>query len=410
MRLGSRNVPYVAAVWLVACSGKSSPTGPTRPAGPITVSGPATLAIGETAQLTARAASGEDVTPRVTWATNDRTIATVSNTGLVTGIRIGPVELTATDRGFAASLDMTVHVVEISSPIIASCGRVVAPGSYTVARNLAITTAAGHCLTVGASDVRLDCENHSVTGIRVSDASNVFVTNCQGVTGSSAASQAVALVERSTNVTFANNTLLEIVLMDGNHNRVVGNVIDGGYDGSGGFVGSDDGVLLIDEANDTIQGNTIRNVWDAAVEGVDAVSNTLIADNEIANTGSVGIGSYWCTAWTGNTVARNRMSRVPGLVRFVYGVSVTKCHNPSTVGAFADNQFIGNTLRDGVQGAQAAMWFDFNRSLPREAVSGNVIQGNDMGDFPGPQPLPLLGFIDGGGNVCNPFTSTFCDG
>jgi hypothetical protein len=67
----------------------------------------------------------------------------------------------------------------------------------------------------------------------------------------------------------------------------------------------DDGVVLVDEANDTIPGNTINNVFDAGIEGIDVVQNTAVAQNTIANAGNGGIGSYWCASWTGDVISSN---------------------------------------------------------------------------------------------------------
>lgn len=63
------------------------------------VPGTRSMAIGEAAQLTAvlRSADGTELTDRpVSWATSDPTVATVSGTGLVTGMAVGEVTITAT--------------------------------------------------------------------------------------------------------------------------------------------------------------------------------------------------------------------------------------------------------------------------------------------------------------------------
>src|SRR5688572_8268035 len=46
---------------------------------------------------------------KVAWATKDPTIATVSGTGVVTGVRAGPVQIAATAEGKSAIVDVTVN-------------------------------------------------------------------------------------------------------------------------------------------------------------------------------------------------------------------------------------------------------------------------------------------------------------
>jgi uncharacterized protein YjdB len=74
----------------------------------VTVSGPFYVAIGNTAQLSALTLNATDAT--YTWSSSDDTVATVSDTGLVSGIKAGPVTITATgdDSAEAGSLGLVV--------------------------------------------------------------------------------------------------------------------------------------------------------------------------------------------------------------------------------------------------------------------------------------------------------------
>ena len=58
-------------------------------------------------------------------------------------------------------------------------------------------------------------------------------------------------------------------------NRIVGNVMDGKWAGSG-FTETDDGVLINDETGDTVSGNTISNVFDCGVETGGMIANATI--------------------------------------------------------------------------------------------------------------------------------------
>src|SRR5439155_9078696 len=69
-----------------------------------------------TAQLTAalRDANGNPLSGRtVTWATSDGGVATVSSTGLVTGVTVGSATITATSEGKSGSATVTVTAVAV---------------------------------------------------------------------------------------------------------------------------------------------------------------------------------------------------------------------------------------------------------------------------------------------------------
>jgi uncharacterized protein YjdB len=97
------------------------------PVASVTVS-PATASVqaGATVQLTAtpKDASGTPLTGRViTWTTTDATAATVSSSGLVTGVKAGSVTITATSEGKSGMASITVT----APPPPAPCGAT-APG------------------------------------------------------------------------------------------------------------------------------------------------------------------------------------------------------------------------------------------------------------------------------------------
>ena len=73
--------------------------------------GSATIVVGGTVLLTAtpKDAGGQPLTGRtITWSTNASSVATVSNSGLVTGVGAGPATITATSEGKSGSSSITV--------------------------------------------------------------------------------------------------------------------------------------------------------------------------------------------------------------------------------------------------------------------------------------------------------------
>jgi len=92
---------------VTACGGSTSPTSITS----ITVTG-VPPAAGASSQLiaTAQLSDGttQDVTSTATWASSDTGVATVSTTGLVTGVGAGATAITATVGNTTGTLQITV--------------------------------------------------------------------------------------------------------------------------------------------------------------------------------------------------------------------------------------------------------------------------------------------------------------
>src|SRR5207245_3172119 len=84
----------------------------TAPVATVTLSpASASLAVGATQPLTAtlKDAAGNVLTGRsVTWATSNAAVATVSGSGLVSGLVVGPATITATSEGRSGTAAITV--------------------------------------------------------------------------------------------------------------------------------------------------------------------------------------------------------------------------------------------------------------------------------------------------------------
>src|SRR5947208_393569 len=93
-------------------SGTATVTVTVAPVAAVTVTpSSGTVAVGQTVQLTAtpRDASGNPLTGRaISWSSSDNTIATVSSSGLVTGVVAGAVTITATSEGQSGTSAITV--------------------------------------------------------------------------------------------------------------------------------------------------------------------------------------------------------------------------------------------------------------------------------------------------------------
>src|SRR2546426_404509 len=114
-RILGRLLATAAAVLLVTCSNE----GPSATVASVTVTPTAaTVVVAGTVQLTAttKDANGSVLTGRVvTWASGNTGVATVSSTGLVTGVAQGQATITAASEGQHGTAAITVISVLVAS-------------------------------------------------------------------------------------------------------------------------------------------------------------------------------------------------------------------------------------------------------------------------------------------------------
>jgi trimeric autotransporter adhesin len=120
MRLTQSKKRWLAALIIAALSCKSDSLEPGNGAvASVVISPPtATVAVGASVPLTAEVldASGNVLEEhRVVWATSDAAIATVSGEGVVTGVKIGAVQIAASAQGKSAVAEVTVNPTPVAS-------------------------------------------------------------------------------------------------------------------------------------------------------------------------------------------------------------------------------------------------------------------------------------------------------
>ena len=432
------------------------------PVASLAVSGATSLAaLGSASQLTATASldggSTQNVTAGSAWQTSNAAVATVSTSGLITAVSQGAATITATYQGRAAST--TVSIAPSASVAVSSCQAITKPGVYSLTAD--ISAAVSQCIRIQAANVDLECNGHAVadsgTAIAIlSPAANVIVNRCGAtstaqfgvgidvesadavtISNSTAASPHYrgVFVNQSSNVSVSNSTIsgawgailveesqytqilnnqlsiipspsASVVLLSGsgNHNTFSQNQISGAP-----AQATDDGILVRTEDSDLIEGNTMLNFFDAGFESVGPLTNTTIVGNTITNAGTAGIGVYWSTFWSGNTVAANHVSQSGGAINIGYD-GILPPGEPQTPLAstitFQNNTFVANifdaTVHRPVLITLAGIGGSTTNPLPQPLVaSNNVFLDNVLPlDAQGPYLLPTSAFIDGGGNVC----------
>ena len=454
---GVRGLLIGTALALLACCGGSSPTQPTPPTTPLSsiqISGPMVVATGGTVQLVATITTGgaTTVASNASWQSQSPQIATVSSTGLVTGLSPGQATISATASGVTGQTFVSVQAPASGTTVLKACGTINAPGNYTLANDL--LNGNGSCLSISnVAGVHLDCGGHLAPGMSLTNVSAVTITNCVVSAATNLNSVTTVTITRSTfnnglaieqsqSVIVSDSTITSpsvgvasnagndvellrdvisvtgstvpggVVFISGSNDRVEQSTISSGYDGGPAQVGADDGILLSAEASDTIRGNTISAFYDAGVESVGLLTNTTIIDNTFSSLGNTAVGAYYCTDWTNNVVQGNHVSQSPTLVYVLYSTNIGPCSGQVPAPAtFTNNQFLANVFRSPIHsmlnqsGRGPSMIVTLQ--TPGAVVSGNVLQNNDFASFDGPQLTPLNGFVDGGGNICGPLDSNF---
>src|SRR2546425_1891233 len=132
----------------IACNDSN---GPPPSIAKVTVSpSPASVLVGGTMQLTAKTedAAGNVLTGRaVTWASSNTVVATVSATGLVTGVAVGSATITATAEGKNGTAAVTVTVPPLTFATVSAgantCGVTTDGAAYCWGGNCAPAPGAG---------------------------------------------------------------------------------------------------------------------------------------------------------------------------------------------------------------------------------------------------------------------------
>jgi uncharacterized protein YjdB len=213
---------------------------PTVPVASVTAS-PATasLIVGQTAQLTAtpKDANGNPLTGRtITWSSSDNTIATVSGSGLVTGVGPGgPVTITATSEGQSGTAAVNVTLAPVASVTVApSTANIAITGTVQLTatpKDANGNPLTGRAISWSSSDNTIATVNGSglVTGVA---AGSVTITaTSEGKSGTASVTVAgapvasVTVTPASASVQAGQTQQLTATLKDANGNILTGRTV-----------------------------------------------------------------------------------------------------------------------------------------------------------------------------------------
>jgi hypothetical protein len=143
-----------------------------------------------------------------------------------------------------------------------------------------------------------------------------------------------------------------LYLAFGGSNQIVNNPL---MDGTasipfyGPAVGSDDCIVLASETGDLVQGNTIKNAWDAAIEFTGLNAGITIANNTIDNV-TTGIGGWWTLGLVDSNIVSNTMTNTSTAFQFYRNDGLMPAgalyqNSPAETGIyFSNNNFDSNKL------------------------------------------------------------------
>jgi hypothetical protein len=214
----------------------------------------------------------------------------------------------------------------------------------------------------------------------------------------------------------------------GYNNRIIGNTIDGKWDGiiKGAdfyYTSSDDGIALDNESRIIVQNNYIKNTWDCGMDIAGLFTNSAISGNVINHTAHCGIGAWHRMSWRSNTIQDNIVDNTSVLFYIFRENNWLEPYEQYMY--FENNLFKNNKLvkafyYQGVNPALVTPSFinpinfvnqPSGSQIPidsgKRILRNNIFMNNDFGSIYGPPVFkPGNMIVDGGGNICSRSTET----
>src|SRR5207244_4103784 len=258
------------------------------PVASVTVSpAAASLTAGATTQLTAtpKDANGAALSGRaVTWATSNAAIATVSASGLVTGVAAGSATITATSEGQSGTSAITVTNVPVASVTVSPTAAGVTVGATTqltaTPKDANGTALSGRVVTWATSNAAAATVSASGLGTGVAAGSATITATSEGQSGTAALTvtnvpvASVTVSPATASLTVGATTQLTATPKDANGTALSGRVVTWGTSNAAIATVSASGL-----ARGVAAGSATITATSGGQSGSAAVTVTLVSDS-----------------------------------------------------------------------------------------------------------------------------------
>jgi len=264
-----------------------------------------TVAVGSVLHLTAEAldASGKPLAGRsMAWASSDRTIATVSNDGIVTGVATGTVQIAASTEGKSAIAEINVNPTPVASVSVTPSSRDLLVGQ-SVQLSAQALDAQGNALT--GRQVTFTTSNPAVASVSSAGVVTALTSGSVLITATSEGKNAVATIAVST------VPVASVAVTPGSSPLVVGQTTQLTAEPR-------------DAAGTALAGRPVA--WSTSAAGVASVSSTGLVTAVAPGTATISAVSEGRTGTSTITVSPKPVSAVivsPGQASVIVGQSVT---------------------------------------------------------------------------------------
>jgi len=289
---------------------------------------------------------------------------------------------------------------------VAGTCRTIANNTGTLALKQDVSGADPYCLKFTGGSGELDCLGHDIQGLELTGVHDLTIRNCR---------MRLVTATQSTSVTLANNIITAdmyktidavVRFSGGSNNRIIQNTIDGSWAGQahplGGYPsGADDGIVIENDGNLLIEGNTIRNNWDCGIERIgNRTDPVTIRSNDISHSAESGIVGWFAAGWQDSLITDNTVSTSGKFGELYYSPQQNRGVDHIT---FRNNVFENNRFTNPLNRALPSLTIDYVTGTSRFPIdiANNIFRNNDFGgDVLAPRLAPPFGFVDGGDNIC----------
>ena len=256
------------------------------------------------------------------------------------------------------------------------------------------------------------------------DAVNVYVHSSDSITFTDNTFFVTYFQQYTTNSKMTNNSIscgsttgsvcgVGIESEYGFGNLISGNTVNGNTsaDQLTQLSGADDGILIWDEDGDSVEGNTVSNVYDCGIEFVGNVGAGTFSNNTINNASLCGLGGWWWSNFQNNVVHGNTVNGSTNLFTFVRDCGLRPTNfdgqgHPGDSGIyFTGNTFDGNSITNIYPTSYAGISNGYSSFIPFGPQNLDINQSPSTcnGDIP---PAPGQFYLTGNSFSNNNFGSS----